>query len=267
MNIKSYFDYNPELELTVAQIGINKWDWVSIDKKDELQAAKIMLEQNFDILPIDEGSSSIESYFKTQSWGDYSKIEISKIAESQKIYYRISFFDLLKKMKNEKKNFYFLIDSENVLGLITISNLNSLAVYNYIYQITADLERKMSGYIQNLATEKEILNILEKTSDKAANGVIKSFKNLKDNNQDNSIFQSLYFPMVSTILKNLENKIPLEHEKLLEYRKKFNADQVYGSLRNEVAHPVKLIFTSFDSIIKVNELITDYYDIIDIINK
>ena len=71
MNIRKYFDYNPELELTVAQIGINKWDWVDIDGERIQEAKEKMKSNRFDILPISE-NGVCSSYFKTKEWGNFN---------------------------------------------------------------------------------------------------------------------------------------------------------------------------------------------------
>lgn len=260
MNIKQYFSYNPELELTVAQIGINKWDWECVGKRDLESAKAIMKRNSFDVLPVTT-NGGVTEYFKTRIWGDFNSIELRPILESDKIYYRLSFYDFLKRMIREDRDFYFLTDSQEILGLISLNNLNCLAVYNYIYQITSGLERRVTEMLKDQFPEDYIVDILSRTSDKTAEEILKEFKDLKEKNRENSIFDFLYFPTLSTILKHSITDLPEEFKPIEAFRKKFHSNHVYGSLRNAVAHPVKPIFTSRDSISKVDELISDYYKI------
>lgn len=266
MNIKRYFEYNPELELTVAQIGINKWDWICANSLSLEDATEIMSFNKFDILPVRE-EAGMSKYFQTVNWGNYSEITLHQIEPKDKIYYRLSFFDLLKRMQEDKSTFYFLTDSKDLLGLISLNNLNCLAVYNYIYQITAGLERTVSSYIRSIANEHEIIEILKLTSDKTGKEILRSYEELKESNAENSIFDHLYFPTLGTILKRLSPNIPEHQKSLLKFRKKFSSNNIYGKLRNDVAHPIKPIFTSLKSVERVNELISDYYEINEILSS
>ena len=48
MKLRKYFEYQPDLELTVAQIGINKWDWVATNRYDKGYAKRIMSLSRFE---------------------------------------------------------------------------------------------------------------------------------------------------------------------------------------------------------------------------
>ncbi|WP_299273454.1 hypothetical protein [uncultured Psychroserpens sp.] len=260
MDVKKYFEYNPDLELTVAQIGINKWDWVAIDKEDKEQAKSIMANNRFDILPVASGKPIIK-YFKTDNWGDYSKVSLKHITREDNIYYRLSFIDLLRKMITDDNYLFFLSDSNEVLGLVSLNNLNCLAVYNYIYQITASLELVVSRYLEELLDEEFVVEVLKKTSDEQANKIAEQFELLKSLNNENSIFHHLYFPTIGTLLKYSVNLIKKDCPDLLQYRKKFCAGNLYWEIRNTVSHPVKPLFVNEVSVKKVNELISDYIEI------
>lgn len=260
MNVKKYFDYSPDLELTVAQIGINKWDWIAINENDLPKAQSKMQAHRFDILPLHQ-SNTVDRYFTTLNWGDFSKIELRNINQEDKIYYRLSFLDLIRKMLRDKNNVYFLTDSNEVLGLISLNNLNCLAVYNYLYQITASLERLVTQYLESILSEELVLDILKKTSDKQANIVAAKYLDAQTKNTDNSIFHHIYFPNICTILKKASDHIPENKKSLVAYGKNFNSDQLYGKIRNNVSHPVRPLFSDFNSVKEVNQLIEDYIDI------
>jgi hypothetical protein len=264
MNIRRYFDYNPELELTVAQIGINKWDWVDIDGERIQEAKEKMQSNRFDILPIVE-NGVCSSYFKTKEWGNFNTIEVHHISDDDKLYYRLSFIDLLRNMLKNQKQFYFLTDTQENLGLISINNLNCLAVYNFLFQITASIERIVSDFLKEILNEDEVIEILKNTSDNQANSVVENYLKLKSKNSENTIFEHLYLQTLGTILKNVAHKIPKDKKDILTYRKKFCADNLYWDIRNKVAHPVRPLFTDKKSIENVNELISDYLKIKEIL--
>lgn len=260
MDLKRYFHYSPELELTAAQIGISKWDWEKAPNEEKSYAKRVMELNKFDILPV-LSNSKVNQYFKTQNWGDFSNIALNQITNDDKIYYRTSFLDLIKKMITEDRYFYFLSNSSEVLGLVSINNLNCLAVYNFIYQITASLEQLVSNYLKNELKEEQVLLWLEQTSDKQAKKVVESFRKLENKNKENSIFEFMFFPTLGTLLGKASDEINKSKPELLDYRKKFCAGELYWQIRNTVSHPVKPLFKNEKSVEKVNELIKDYNEI------
>lgn len=264
MKLRKYFEYQPDLELTVAQIGINKWDWVATNRYDKGYAKRIMSLSRFDILPV-HINEDLDHYYQTKNWGDYSEIVLKEILREDIIYYRLSFLDLLRKMQREGKYQFFLADSNEILGLVSLNNLNCLAVYNYIYQITASLEKVVSDFLQRTLDNDEVILMLSGSSDKQAQSIIKVYTEMKAVNKDNTIFQYLFFPTLGTLLKSAADKVEKEVPELMAYRTKFCAGNLYWEIRNIVSHPVKPLFVDENSILKVNELISDYYTIKDVL--
>ncbi|PKG43719.1 hypothetical protein [Psychroflexus sp. MES1-P1E] len=113
----------------------------------------------------------------------------------------------------------------------------------------------VSNYLKTELKEDEVIYWLEETSDKHAKKVVESFKELKDKNQKNSIFEHMFFPALGTLLEKVCNKISNSNPKLLDYRKKFCAGELYWEIRNTVSHPVKPLFKNEKSVEKVNVLI------------
>jgi len=266
MDLQRHFNYNPHLELTVAQMGVNKWQWDKVERFDENLAKRIMALNRYDILPI-KHNGVVEYYFHTLERGDFSKIDHKKIVMADTIYYRLSFRDLLRKMMKEKKDYYFLSDGQDTLGFISINDLNSLPVYNYVYQLIATIEREVSSYLSFILNEEEVIEILEKTSDKQAKDVLAHFNSQKLKNAENTIFQYLFFPTLGTLLKYAEPKIKKDKPKLLDYRKEFCSGNLYWEIRNIVSHPVNPLFTDAESIEKVNRLIVEYVEIMEILRE
>ena len=264
MNIEKYFQYNPELDLTVAQICVHKWDWTSMKSSQSKEAKQLMLRESFDIVPIEQ-SGKITSYFKTVTFGDYSSIMSHNIEQEDLIYYRLSFSDLIKKMKKENRSYYFLHNSDGILGFISLPQLNCLAVFNYLYQALASLERKMIQYIKSISTEEKIIEILSETSCKQSKGLLDYYKKQKQNNVDNSIYEVLYFSTICVRLNGLEDNVPEKDRGLLKYRKLFSSEQVLGKLRNNVAHPVRPVFSSLESVEVINKVLDIQSEIINML--
>lgn len=261
-----YFQSKPSFELTAAQIGISKWDWVSITKRNSEQAKFQMNKNKFDILPI-EMNGGFKSYYKAKQFGNYSSIEECLILETDKIYFRTGFIDVVKKMIRSSQEYFFLTDSENILGLISLNNLNSLVVYNFLYQVISGLEKNVSEFLKSTTTESEIIEILLNTSDKQAKSTAEIYLKSIENNTNNSIYEQLYFSTFSCILKNLESKLKGNHRELLQYRKNFSSENIYGKLRNSVAHPIKPVFENLNDLKSVIQLIEDSMKIREIIGS
>ena len=264
MNLTKYFQYNPELDLTVAQIGMSKWNWQTISHTNSKRARDIMFSEQFDILPIVH-NGGVHSYFKTCKYGDYSSVELLEIQKEDLIYYRLSFFDLLRRMQKDQRVYYFLTDSSDILGFINLPQLNCLAVYNYLYQVIANLERKMIEYIKSISNEDEVIEILKNSKDNNAADSVKKYEELKKKNLNNSIFEHIYFSSLNTILKRISKKHKINKE-VSNLRKHFSPNQRLTNLRNKVAHPVRSIFNSPESINEVNDVIQTCNKLISILS-
>ena len=162
MQIQHYFEYKKELDLTVANIGVSKWNWVSVtEETSESDARRIKEENNFDVLPIKDELGNYTHYWGNSELGDYSQVEKRKIGDAYKIYYRTSFKDALNKFISDNVPYYFLSNHYETVGLISWLNFNCLYVYNYLYNQIADLEMHLSEFISKVVSEEEVLDILK----------------------------------------------------------------------------------------------------------
>ena len=120
MNELKYFKSEPELDLTAAHIGISRVDWVCVEGKRVVEAHETMQYHRFDVLPVTE-EGVVTGYYETQKWGNFRDYPILKSIDSApKVYFRMSVFDLLRKIDSEKQLFYFLESSSGIIGLVTI---------------------------------------------------------------------------------------------------------------------------------------------------
>ena len=266
MDLKRYFDYNPMLDLTAAHIGINKWEWETIDSEDENAAKEKMKAKKFDVLPV-SNKGKVNKYFSTRLWNNYDNLNLNFIEQSNLIYYRLSLSDLIRKFNEEGKHYYFLTDYKDVLGLVSFVNLNCQAVYNYLFQILADLERSIAYLLKDYIDQNEIIEVYKVSEDSHLKEVAKTFEDAVKAGKDSTIFEHMYLQTVGITLSKFCHKLPNNLKKLNKYSSKFSPNSTYGEIRNKIMHPVRPILNDNETISKIDELLNDYFDIKDIIEQ
>lgn len=267
MTIKKQFHYDPEVEVSASQIGISKWDWISTKSTDENLAVEIMKNNRFDVLPIENEDGTFNSYFSTQEWNVYSSLNKNKINDAQTIYYRLSLRDLIRKFKNDDRYYYFLTDHDQILGLVSYVNLNCQLVYNYLFFIIADIERSISKILKMHVSQDIILSDFEKSKDKHLSELVVSYRKSIKDNSDSDIFQHMYLQTVGITLKKFINELPNEYKSLIKFSSKFGTQGVYNLVRQKVMHPVRPILSDKKSINQIDELLNDYIEIKNIVEK
>jgi hypothetical protein len=263
MDIRKYFAYNPTIDITAAQIGINKWDWETINSKDEDRAKEIMKQKRYDVLPIKNSDGSFTEYFSTRNWNNYDKLNLDSMNSSNSIYYRFSFIDLIKKFRKENKRYYFLTNYSEILGLVSYVNLNCLVVYNYLYQVIADLEQTFANLLKKYIEKNEIIGVFEKSDDPHLKDILVDFNKSVNQGNDNTIFEHMYLQTVGITLGKFHNKLPEQFRILNKYTKNFSANGAYNELRNVVMHPVRPIEPETIQLIDI--LLSDYQEIKEIL--
>lgn len=260
MNIKSYFENIPYVDVTAAHIGINKWDWIDTPDKNLEQARYIMTQNRFDVLPVTINGVT-ESYFRTTQHNDYSSIKLYDIKDTDKVYYRLSLDDLITKFCDESRFFYFLTDHSQLVGLVSIVNLSCQPSYNYFFQLISQLERRLSGFLKQKFSEEKVIDMLSISTDSHAQDLLTKFKESKVKGIDLSIFEMMYLQTLSIILKKASDSLEGKERDLLNYRIDLAAGQLFSNIRNTVMHPVKTIINDTIDIeklslflVKINQL-------------
>lgn len=255
MNELKYFKSEPELDLTAAHIGISCFDWVCVESQQVLEAHETMQLNRFDILPVLE-NGVITGYYETQQWGNFSDPPIFKsIHSAPKVYFRMSVFDLLRKIDSEKQLFYFLESSSGVVGLVTIGNLNFKAVYAQVFQLIIGIERAMSQIISQFIDENEILESFLQASDKSCRAIAEQHVDDMKRNADVSLFEKMYLPNYSVILRRFKERFPENAKLVCKYQKKFGSNSVLNLVRNRAAHPNRSLILSKSPLSSVSQLL------------
>lgn len=266
MNIKNYFRYSPTIDLTAAHIGINKWDWDFIDQEEEESAKETMIKKKYDILPVQFPGESVDSFYSTEKWNDYSNVIHKDIKDADTIYYRTSFQDLVRKLHDANKHYFFLSDNREVLGLVSIANLNSQAVYNYLFQLIADIERQIILQFERCISQDDIIEAFSKSSDSHQNNVVTSFKEARKMGLDNTIFHHMYLQDIAILLKKFEGHLNKELNEILKFRKKFCPDGLFNKIRNTVMHPVRPVISNDLKLADLDQFFSDYSEMDHIIS-
>lgn len=265
MNVRNYFNYIPNIDLTAAHIGMNRWDWISISSKNITEAHLIMKNQRFDVLPISNSNGLVESFFLTKEWNNFDKIKEYPLKDYHRIYYRTSFSDLIRKFSEEGSVFYFLTNHKEILGLVSIVNLNSHLVYSYLFQLISNIEIKLAESIENCLPLEKVIQTFESSTDKHLIKILERYKLKVASGSDDSIFSLMYLQTLGILLKKFANDLPESLKPVLKFQKKFGAGNLYTELRNSIMHPVNTIVNGIDDVDKLSEFLTDYDDIIEIL--
>lgn len=267
MNVRKYFKHTPNIDLTAAHIGINRWDWTSIESNNIIEAREIMEKYRFDILPISKSDGLIESYYLTREWNNFDNIDEYSIKDSDMVYYRTSFNDLVRKFSEEKANFFFLTNHKEILGLVSIVNMNTHLVYSYLFQLISNIEIRLAQLLENCIPLEMVIQTFEKANDKHQINIIERFNMKVASGSDDSIFSLMYLQTLGILLKKFANELPETLKPILKYRKKFGPGNLYTELRNRIMHPVNTIISDTDDVDRLHEFLIDYDEMILIIEN
>jgi hypothetical protein len=265
MSLRKQFEYHPNTDLMACQIGINKWEWTATDREDDQYALNIMKAKKFDVLPFRDATGNITKYYSTREWNNYSNLNLNKVDTATAVYYRLSIADLVRKFSNDKVHYYFLTDGTDIIGLVSLVNLNSHSMYNYLYFILSDMEQALAGILQENLNLQEIIAAFEKSDDDHLKDVLEKYRKAEAQGVDNSIFEFMYLQTVGITIKKLSPKLPDEYKKLNKFTAKMASNGLYNKIRNRVMHPVRQILSDDLGIEEINQLLLDYAEIKELI--
>ena len=267
MRIREHFKYNDANMLTAAHLGISKWNWEYVEHTTNIEDAKVIMQKKeFDVLPIMDSEGEFHSFYSTWSWGDYTHLNKNIIDYGRRVYYKMSFRDLIKKFTGKKDSRYFFLQThDDIVGLVSVVNFNSLPVYNYLYREISSIEYLVSNFLEGVISEKKVLAILQESGDVTANELASRYLSTVSNNLGSSIFHHLYLSHLGLVIKNCVSEFDHSLKKLGSYAKSFGNE--YRELRNVVAHPSRLIVTGYDSFGKIDQVLNDFDEIRELLHN
>lgn len=229
------------VDINAAVVGISKARWTCIEEAEATkeQAAAIMRQHRFDVLPIVNGTE-VKKYFRTYKWNDYSSISQETITHRDVIPFHTHIRDVIRNFTVESRNFYFLHSERRIVGLVSVVNLNCRQVKVYLFSLLSELEVRLGNFIAAHVSEDELLKMTfgEKEKEKHED-VKKRYQEDKRTGADVGFVEYLYLSDLINII--IKQKL---YERLGYSRTRFKKS--LGSLndfRHTVAHPARSIIT------------------------
>lgn len=240
--------------ITISSICINESDWTCA-RHDETkeQAFDRMQKNKFDVLPVRDADGTYKKYFKTKEWGDFgvNNIRMYEIKPKDCIYHFTNIKDAVKAFAKADRNFFFLKNEMEVVGLITAGNLNSKHVYIYLYNLISQMEIALGRLINRSGIDDHELYRIFEENNKSVKPNIRFRREIKKG-LDHKFVEFAYLGDMAWIIreKNLHRKIGITG-------KDFDSSvKLVNKLRNIVAHPVNSLIKGKNSIAELEMSIT-----------
>ena len=255
MRNSTYQQTQPSIPwITVSSVCINKSD-LTFARHNEMKehAFDIMQKNKFDVLPIREADGSFKKYFRTKVWGDFGidDIKIYEIKPKDCMNHLADIKEAVKAFAKSDRNFFFLKNEKEVIGLITLANLNSKHVYVYLYNLISQLEFGLGRLINRSGIDDhELVRIFEENN-KSVKPNTRYSREIKKG-LDHKFIECAYLGDMAWIIreKNLHKKIGITG-------KDFDSSiKLVNKLRNIVAHPVNSLIKGKNSIVELDLTIT-----------
>jgi hypothetical protein len=263
MKEREYFTRPISIDITAATIGINREDWYCHKPGIKQQDIKEkMLLKKYDVVPIIDKHGSLKQYF-TIDVSDKSKLKINQINEDEKLYYLTHIRDVVWKMKNTNKSWFFLSnnrDKDDIVGLLSLSNYNSREFYVFLFNLISFIEKEFAALI--MSDKIKGFQILEKRSHtkelKSQFEIIKErFKSDEESNVENDYKEYLYLHHLIWLVKAEEKYKNLKYKNGQDFE---SGTGDLSALRNIIAHPVKSLVRNFGELVKLERGMNKLYE-------
>jgi hypothetical protein len=252
----NFFTKQLEIKLTASMLGISKKRWEFVYDhlpNKEIVAKQKMSEKHFDVLPVIKkigNEEIIESYYFTCKWNKFGKIQELKIRVEDLIDFQTNIRDIVKLFASNSKQFYFLKSKNEVVGLITLANLNAKEFRIFLYSLTCELEILMRDFISSQLSEKEILKIISDNENEQFKIVLDNYYSDQENGLEDYILEYLYLVQFIKIISTQQLYEQLGFKSKRSFIKEFSS---LNEIRNQIAHPTRSLIKSLQDIEKLHE--------------
>ena len=235
-----HFQRTVVVEVDAAVVGISRHNWDEVQETTSAdEAAAIMREKKYDVLPI-SGGGSVRSYFATSQWNDYERVEKQLIRHTDTVHYKTPIREIIRGFGSGERAYYFLANDREIVGLVSIVNLNCRQVKTYLYSLISELEASLADLLSAFTDEKSLKTYMFREPLPKKRADIKE-RYTKDVAQgvDAPFLEYLY---LSDLIKAAcKFGIP----ELLGYSKKTFDKKLHqvNDLRHAVAHPTRSLIT------------------------
>ena len=237
---KTSFHKNFDTDIIVANIGINREEWFCYKPGDDFsKILALMVKEKYDIVPSLNKRGDVAGYLYIN---EDEELKSTQIEDSHKLYYRTHIHDVIWKMSEEERDFYFLThgrSGDNIIGLISLCNFNCREFYIYLFSLLSFVERELATMITY--SYEEAFKILAK---RANNGELKNqLKSVEERfyedqqvNRDNDFKEYLYLTQLLWLLCEQKGYKNLNYNNEASF---VGNTSMLKEIRNNVAHPVR----------------------------
>ena len=234
---------------TAAVAGISRNGWTALEgfNPSEEEARAIMVRERFDVLPI-ETDGSVDAYFHTLRWNDYSKVGRADITGVDLLPLDTQVRDVVRCLADQSRLFFFLSDASEVVGLISVVNLNRRPVKVWLFSLISEIEVRLGEFLSRHCNDDEIYALtLGCAKHPKYDEVKRRYQTDRDNGLELPVVEYLYFSdLVGLVIeKGLYGQ--------LDYSRT-SFERSLGSLaelRDEVAHPARSIVREPEAVSKL----------------
>lgn len=234
---------------TAAVAGISRNGWTALKESNprEEHARAIMAKERFDVLPI-EANGSVDAYFHTLRWNDYSKVGRADITEADLVPLDTEVQDVVRCLADQSRLFFFLSDARDVVGLISVVNLNRRPVKVWLFSLVSEIEVRLGEFLCRHCKDEDMYALtLGSATHPKYDEVKRRYQTDRDNGLELPVVVYLYFSdLVNLVIeKGLYGRLDYSRTRF---------ERSLGSLaelRDEVAHPARSIVREPDAVSKL----------------
>lgn len=245
-----HFQRNTVVHVDAAVVGVSKSRWKAAAPHDSDECVrKTMSSHQFDVLPIQDGKR-VRAYFRTKRWNDFSKFERRDITHKDLIHFRTPVREVIKGFAAEERHFYFLGNDGEVVGLITVANLNTRQVKTYLYSLICDLELRLSDYLDRAVDDEALYPYLFGESVKDQSVDLKgTYDAARRDGLEVRLVEYLYLWQITGAMAHFGLHKPLGYSKT-KFKDALGSINI---LRDTVAHPTRSTITAETPVAKLWE--------------
>lgn len=156
--------------ITAATVGTGIQEWISLEAEtaSSATAQKLMALHQLDVVPIAASDGQAYEYYHTLQPGQYDAVSKKPIGYRDTLPSNTHIKEIIRAFASNKRSFYFLRNSGDICGIVSLADLNNRQVKTYLYGLLCDLETDLSLFVKKELSEQEISDYLQEVA--ASNG-------------------------------------------------------------------------------------------------
>jgi hypothetical protein len=233
---------------TAAVAGISRNGWTALEEVNprEEQARTIMSRERFDVLPI-ETDGSVNAYFHMLGWNDYSKVGRANITGEDLLPFDTQVRDVVRCLADQSRLFFFLSDASDVVGLISVVNLNRRPVKVWLFSLISEIEIRLGGFLSRHCKDEEMYALTLGRATPKYDEVKRRYRTDRDHGLELPVVEYLYFSDLVDLVIEKGLYCQLDYSRT-RFKRSLGS---LVELRDEVAHPARSIVREPEAVPKL----------------